>query len=129
MVRVPLLVSALVAFLGIACSTANADDKSDCANYKEAADPAALACDRLIKSGTFKGAELAGIYESLGSARAYKGDIDGAIEAYSRAVIADPARVGAFFSRGSSGAEKATIGAPSRTTTRRSVSIPGMRWR
>jgi Caspase domain/Tetratricopeptide repeat len=100
MVRIPVLVSALVAFLGIACSTANADDKSDCANYKNAADPAVVACNRLIKSGTFKGAELAGIYENLGSAHAYTSDIDGAIEAYGRAVTADPTRVGAFFSRG-----------------------------
>ncbi len=100
MVRIPLLISAMVAVLAIACSTANADDKSNCANYKDAPGPADLACSRLIKSGTFKGAELAGLYENLGSARAYKDDIDGAIEAFGQAVLADPTRVGSFFSRG-----------------------------
>jgi tetratricopeptide (TPR) repeat protein len=100
MARILLLVSTLVAISGIACSTADADDKSDCANYKDAPGPAVVACGRLIKSGTFKGAELAGLYENLGSARAYKNDIDGAIEAYGQAVLADRTRVGSFFSRG-----------------------------
>lgn len=106
MVRMPLLVPTLIAILGIACSTANADDKLDCANYKDAPDPAIVACDHLIKSGAFKGAELAGLYENLGSGRAYKDDIDGAIEAYSQAVLADPTRVGSFFGRGYQWARK-----------------------
>ena len=106
MVRIPLLISVLVAVLAIACSTAEADDKSDCANYKDAPGPADLACSRLIKSGTFKGAELAGLYENRGSARAYKDDIDGAIEDYGQAVLTDPTRVGSFFSRGYQWARK-----------------------
>ena len=100
MVRIPLFIPILVAILGIGCSTADADDKSDCANYKDAPGPSVLACNRVIKSGAFKGADLAGLYENLGSARAFMDDIDGAIEAYGQAVLADPTRVGSFFSRG-----------------------------
>jgi len=58
------------------------------------------ACTAAIGSGLWQGAEIAWAWNNLGLARAARGDMLGAIDAYDRAIALDPGLAPAYSNRG-----------------------------
>ncbi|MEK6551225.1 MAG: tetratricopeptide repeat protein [Pseudomonadota bacterium] len=89
----------ILAVLAVLASThARADDANDC--VKASGDTAIAACTRAIESGRWQGANLAWAYVNRGDGKQGKGDLDGAIADYTRALEIDPRHVGAYINRG-----------------------------
>jgi len=77
---------------------AYADDAYDCA--KSSGDTQINACTRGIESGHWQGANLGAAYDNRGNAKKNKGDFDGAIADYNRAIELNPQDAGAYNNRG-----------------------------
>lgn len=95
------LVFSLAIFaVGIEGTLAVADERAAC--YQAAEDAAITACGKLISSGTLEGADLANAYRSLGRALQNKKQHDSAINAFDKAIQADPKDAAVFNLRGNS---------------------------
>src|SRR3989344_6946387 len=75
-----------------------ADDADDC--VKTSGDVRIAACTRAIESGRWQGANLALAYNNRGIAKRAKGDLNGAIADYNRALELDPRHANAYINRG-----------------------------
>lgn len=95
------LVFSLALFaIGTGGAAAAAGDRAAC--YQAPDDAAITACGNLISSGTLEGADLAKTYRSLGRALQIKKQYDSAINAFDKAIEADPKDAAVFNFRGNS---------------------------
>lgn len=85
-------------FMMLATAHAQANDADDC--VKASGDTKIAACTRAINSGRWQGANLAWAYNSRGIAKKAKGDLDGAIADYNRALEHDSRHAKAYYNRG-----------------------------
>jgi lipoprotein NlpI len=99
---------AVLTALLLAClaPAARADDADDCAHARG---DAQAACTRVIKSGRFQGHRLAAAYNNRSLAKRDKGDLDGAISDYTRAIELDPNYVLAYRNRGDTKQQKSDL--------------------
>lgn len=89
----------ILAVLAVLASThARADDADDC--VKTTGDTRIAACTRAIESGRWQGANLSWAYNNRGIAKRGKGDLDGAIADYNRAIELNPQSTKAYINRG-----------------------------
>ncbi len=90
------LAAAVLLFMAL---PAHADDRDAC--DKATGDEAIAACTRLIElGGATSKAELAEVYGNRAAAKGRKGDLDGALADFSRAIALDRSNPRACFSRG-----------------------------
>jgi tetratricopeptide (TPR) repeat protein len=83
------------------------DDRAICA--RETGTAALAACTRAIESGRFAGLELAKIHTDRGVELKRKGDLDGAIADYGRAIALNPQDMFAFNNRGNTWRDKGDL--------------------
>ena len=88
----------LAAIFVLASTHARADDADDC--VKASGDTKIAACTRVIESGHWQGANLAPAYSNRGKAKHAKGDLDGAIADFNRALELDPRHASVYYNRG-----------------------------
>jgi tetratricopeptide (TPR) repeat protein len=93
--------------LGAATAPAAADDWATCNNTS--GDQAIAACNRAIDSGRFKGEDLGKLLTSRGVERKRKGDIDGAIADYTRAIALNSKDLFAFNNRANTRRDKGDL--------------------
>jgi tetratricopeptide (TPR) repeat protein len=91
----------VLAFAGVA----RADDWAACDKFDDA-DPSIRACTRIITAGRVNRQDLAAAYNNRGLAYDGKGDHDGAIADYDKAIQLNPAYAIAFDNRGYTYEEK-----------------------
>lgn len=87
------------ALLMLATTCTRADDAVDC--VKTSGDARIAACTRVIESGRWQGAHLAPPYNNRGLAKQDKGDLEGAIADYNRALELNPRYAPAYNNRAS----------------------------
>src|SRR4051794_17095812 len=78
----------LLAVLTLLSTPALADDAKDCDNTNP--EVGVKGCSRLIKSGRFRGRQLALVYNNLGAAYSNGGDREKAIIAFTEAIRLNP---------------------------------------
>src|SRR5690242_17752082 len=84
-------------FVSMPTFAAPADDNQICS--QTSGDVAIAACTRAIKSGRFKGNDLARLYVDRGSVYGAKGDTDKAIADFNEAIRLDPTFGPAYYNR------------------------------
>lgn len=82
----------------LASAHSRADEVDDC--LKSSGDTRLAACSRVIESGRFQGTNLAWAYNNRGMAKREKGDLDGAIADYNRAIGLNPQNANTYINRG-----------------------------
>ncbi len=99
----------LLLLLGLvaAASPAAADDRTTCNDTT--GDAAIAACNRAIGSGQFRGTELGKLLTSRGVELKRKGDIDGAIADYTRAIALNSKDLFAFNNRANTRRDKGDL--------------------
>jgi tetratricopeptide (TPR) repeat protein len=100
-------VALLLLALGATVAPAAADDVATCNNTTGEA--AIAACNRAIGSGQFKGAALGKLLTSRGVELKRKGDIDGAIADYTRAIALNAKDLFAFNNRANTRRDKGDL--------------------
>src|SRR3990170_1328845 len=98
----------LAALFALASAHARADDAADC--VKASGDVRIAACTRAIESGRWQGANLVWAYGNRGDAKKTKGDLDGAIADYNRALELDSRNAIAYNNRGNVKLDKGDLG-------------------
>jgi tetratricopeptide (TPR) repeat protein len=93
--------------LGVATAPAAADDRATCNNTS--GEEAIAACNRAIGSGQFSGIELGKLLTSRGVELKRKGDIDGAIADYGRAIAINSKDLFAFNNRANTRRDKGDL--------------------
>jgi tetratricopeptide (TPR) repeat protein len=93
--------------LGASVAPAVADDRATCTNTT--GDAAIAACNRAIGSGQYKGVELGKLLTSRGVELKRKGDIDGAIADYTRAIALNSKDLFAFNNRANTRRDKGDL--------------------
>jgi len=76
------------------------------------------ACTTLIKTAQLKNSDLAWTYHKRGIAKRLLGDIDGAIEDYTKAIQLAPKSAGSYFNRGNAKSLKGNLDAAIKDYTR-----------
>jgi tetratricopeptide (TPR) repeat protein len=89
----------------VACFSLNREDYKDPKKF----DADLAACDRMIASKKYTGKALASILRARGSWLEKKGDLDGALEAYGRAIALDPHNVEGYDYRADVWQEKGNL--------------------
>ena len=97
----------------LAAQPAAADDFEDCT--KALGDAAIAACTRTIDSGTYRGRDLATLFNNRGIRLARKGEPDRAIADYGEAIRLDPTNATPGTTAARLGAPRAITTAPSPT--------------
>src|ERR1019366_198984 len=95
------------ALVALASTYALADDAEDC--VKASDDTRIAACTRVIDSGRWQGANLSWAYLNRGIAKKQKGELDGAIADYNRAIELDPRVVIGYNNRGTAKSAKGDL--------------------
>ena len=84
-----------------------ADDAEDCVTLS--GDVGIAACTRVIESGRWQGADLVWAYNNRGNAKRGKGDLDGALADYTRALELNPQDAKAYNNRGNAKQDKGDL--------------------
>ena len=84
-----------------------ADDADDC--VKSSGDTKIASCTRAIESGRWQGSNLSWAYNNRGVAKRAKGDLDGTIADFNRALELDPQYANAYKSRGNAKKDKGDL--------------------